>query len=245
MKDAVVIGITTGRGVVDGNETIRLGEAYVQAVLRAGGIPLLLPPVGKLPLEAVLPRLDGLLLTGGGDIDPVLFDGRRHPSIYGIDAERDELEIALVRAAVRQGLPFLAICRGIQVVNVALGGTLYTDIADQLPGALAHPWQAGAPRDRLVHPVKVEADSRLAEMLGASGQVQVNSLHHQGIQRLAAGLRSTATAPDGLIEAVEATTSPFGLAVQWHPECLPALAPMQALFQGLVTAARANHKSKD
>ena len=243
MKETAVIGITTGRGTVDGNEIIRLGEVYVQAVLRAGGVPLLLPPVGKLPLETVLPRLDGLLLTGGGDIDPILFAGKPHPNVYGIDPERDEMEIALVNAAVRLGLPFLAICRGIQVVNVALGGTLYTDISDQLPGALAHPWQKGAPHDHITHTVRVEIGSRLAELLG-SAQVGVNSLHHQGIQRLADGLVCTATAPDGLIEAVEVTGHPFGLAVQWHPEWLPEVAPMQRLFQGLVAAARVNSHSK-
>ena len=244
MKETAVIGITTGRGVVDGNEIIRLGEVYVQAVLRAGGAPLLLPPVGKLPLETVLPRLDGLVLTGGGDIDPILFAGKPHPNVYGIDPERDEMEIALVNAAVRLGLPFLAICRGIQVVNVALGGTLYTDISDQLPGALAHPWQKGAPHDYFPHTVNVEMGSRLAKLLGTTAQVQVNSLHHQGIQRLADGLVCTATAPDGLIEAVEVTGHPFGLAVQWHPEWLPEVAPMQRLFQGLVAAARVNSHSK-
>ena len=244
MKKMAVIGITTGREIVDGNEIIRLWEAYVQAVLRAGGIPLLLPPVGKLPVEAVLSHLDGLILSGGGDIDPALFAGKPHPSVYGIDPERDEQEIALMKAAVYQEMPFLAICRGIQVINVALGGSLYTDISDQLPGALAHPWQEGTPRDRLSHSVKVEAGSRLAELLGTTAQVQVNSLHHQGISRLADGLVGTATAPDGLIEAVEVAGHPFGLAVQWHPECLPASAPMQRLFQGLVTAARTYPQSK-
>jgi len=244
MKEAVVIGITTGRGMVDGNEIIRLGEVYVQAVLRAGGVPLLLPPVGKLAAEAVLPRLDGLILSGGGDIDPILFAGQPHPNVYGIDPQRDEQEIALVKAAVRLKMPFLAICRGIQVVNVALGGTLYTDISDQLPGALVHPWQDGAPHDHLTHPVSVVAGSRLAELLGTTTQVQVNSLHHQGVHRLADGLVCTATAPDGLIEAVEVSGHPFGLAVQWHPEWLPASAPMQRLFQGLITAARAYAQSK-
>jgi putative glutamine amidotransferase len=236
MNAAPIIGITTGRGKVDGNPTIRLGEAYVQAVLRAGGIPLLLP-VGNLPIDEILPHLDGLLLSGGGDIDPVLFGGEPHPKVYGIDRERDALELALVREAVRTKLPFLAICRGIQAVNVALGGTLYTDIYDQLPGALAHPWVEGAPRDHLAHTIQVMPGSRLAELLGGP-QVWVNSLHHQGIRSVAAGLNPVAVAQDGLVEAVEVEGHPFGLSVQWHPEALPDLPAMQALFRGLVTASR-------
>ncbi len=232
MSSAPVIGITTGRGEANGNPTMRVGEAYVEAVLKAGGVPVLLP-VSRLPAETVLTHINGLLFTGGGDIDPLRFNGVNHPKVYGIDPLRDEMEIALVQAAAGSGLPFLAICRGIQVVNVALGGTLYTDIRDQLPGALHHEHVAGMPRDRLTHPVQVAAGSRLAELLGST-QVMVNSLHHQGVQQLAARLRPVAAAPDGLVEAVELGDHPFGLAVQWHPEALPRLEAMQALFRELV-----------
>jgi putative glutamine amidotransferase len=262
MSPAPVIGITSGRGKVDGNATIRLGEAYVNAVLKAGGLPLLLP-VSELPVEAVLPHLDGLLFTGGGDINPVRFNGVPHPGVYGVDDLRDEMEIALVHAAVNSGLPFLAICRGIQVVNVALGGTLYTHISDQLPGALHHEFDEDRPRDYLAHPVKVEDGSLLAKLLGGTrpctpspllvsrsvtgvpkrygcsetSQIMVNSLHHQGIQQVAAGLRPVAVAEDSLVEAVELRGHPFGLAVQWHPEALLRLEAMQALFCGLVKAS--------
>jgi putative glutamine amidotransferase len=226
MTSAPVIGITTGRGNVDGNPTIRLGEAYVNAVLKAGGLPLLLP-VSELPIEAILPHLD---------VNPTRFAGVPHPGVYGIDDLRDKMEIALVHAAVNSDLPFLAICRGIQVVNVALGGTLYTHISDQLPGALHHEFDDNRPRDYLTHSVKVEDGSQLAELLGDT-HIRVNSLHHQGVQQMAAGLRTVAVAEDGLVEALELCGHPFGLAVQWHPEALPKLEAMQALFRGLVKAS--------
>jgi putative glutamine amidotransferase len=147
------------------------------------------------------------------------------------------MEINLVRAAVSAGLPFLAICRGIQVVNVALGGTLYTHISDQLPGALHHEYQDSRPRDYLSHPVDVKAGSRLAALLGST-HLMVNSMHHQGVQHVAPGLSPTAAAEDGLVEALELSNHLFGVAVQWHPEALPKLAAMQALFGGLVQASR-------
>jgi putative glutamine amidotransferase len=233
---APLIGITTRREMHDGDSVIRVGEAYVQAVLHAGGTPLLLP-VGSLPLDDILPHLDGLLFSGGGDIDPALFGGEPHPKVYNIDRDRDILELALARAAVRQKIPFLAICRGIQVVNVALGGTLYTDIGDQLSGALPHPRAQGSPYDFLAHTVQVVPGSTLEELLGGT-QVWVNSLHHQGIRSVAPGLRTLAYSPDGLVEAVDVEDHPFGLAVQWHPEWLPDLPSMQALFRALVAASQ-------
>jgi putative glutamine amidotransferase len=236
MTSTPVIGITTARGKVDGNPTIRLGEAYVNAVQKAGGLPLLLP-VSEMAIEAVLPRLDGLVFSGGGDVNIQRFNGMPHPEVYGVDDLRDEMEINLVQAAVRRGLPFLAICRGIQVVNVALGGTLYTHISDQLPGALHHEYQDSRSRDYLAHPVDVVAGSRLAALLGST-HLMVNSMHHQGVQRVAPGLKPTATAEDSLVEALELPDHPFGLAVQWHPEALPKLAAMQALFGGLIEASR-------
>jgi putative glutamine amidotransferase len=133
-------------------------------------------------------------------------------------------------------MPVFGICRGLQVINVALGGTLYEDLDDQFPNALKHDYYDDQPRDYLAHTIRVETDSRLARILGSSS-TEVNSLHHQGIRRLAPSLRASAFAPDGLIEATELLEYPFGLAVQWHPECLQAYAPMRHLFQAFVDAA--------
>ncbi len=187
-------------------------------------------------LQALFARLDGLLLTGGSDIDPQRFNGRPHPRVYGVDKQRDELEIRLVQMAAENGKPFLGICRGIQVINVALGGSLYTDISSQLANSLRHDWYPNIVRDYLAHPVSIAAGSCLAQVLGGES-FEVNSLHHQGLDRLAPGLQAVAYAPDQLIEGVELPGHPFGLGVQWHPEWLQEHAPQRQLFQALVRAA--------
>ncbi len=216
-----------------------LGERYIQAIRAAGGMPVIIPP--DTPPEAVpalMSRLDGLLLTGGGDIAPEHYGGHPHPTVYGIRPARDALEIALVTHAVRRRVPLLGICRGIQVLNVALGGTLYEDLAAQFPRALPHRRDAITERQLLTHTVHLKADSRLARLVGAT-DLSVNSLHHQGIRTLAADLRAVGHAPDGLVEAVELPQHPFAIAVQWHPEWLYDEDPSQAaLFAGLVAAAR-------
>ena len=146
-----------------------------------------------------------------------------------------------MREAVRQGVPFLGICPGLQLINVGLGGTLYADIAAQRPGALRHDYYPDYPRDYLAHAVEIRTGSRLAGILG-DARVEVNSLHHQGIDRLAPGLTSVASAPDEIVEAVELPEHRFGLAVQWHPEWLGEHAPMRALFQDFVRAAEGRLK---
>ena len=229
-----LIGITTSCSSPESGSVIRVNETYVKAILRAGGIPLLIPPgVSEKDYDRLLSRLDGLLLSGGGDIDPVYFGGTPHNRVYGIVPDRDELEIDLVKLAVNQGFPFLGICRGIQVINVALGGTLFTHIADQLPKALKHDNDDYA---LIAHRVKVEPSSRLGRILKAA-EIETNSLHHQGIERLAASLTPVATSADSLIEAVEIPGHPFGLGVQWHPEGMPNSLQMQALFRAFVEAA--------
>ncbi len=217
--------------------TITIGEAYIQAVLRAGGLPVVIPVgLSESETEALFSRLDGILLTGGGDIHPDLFQGAPHPRVYGIDERRDQLEIRLVQLAADRGKPFLGICRGIQVINVALGGTLYTDIGGQMAGASRHDYYPDIPRGFLAHAVSVAPGSRLAGCLGGE-HFEVNSLHHQGIERLASGLVAVAHAPDSLVEGVELPGHPFGLGVQWHPEWLQEHASQRQLFQGLVQAA--------
>ncbi len=232
-----LIGITCGMKNQAGRSIVGIPEAYMQAVFKAGGLPVIIPEtVCAAELDGLRQRLDGLLLTGGADVDPQRFNGKPNPKVYGIDEQRDEVEINLARLAASTGLPFLGICRGIQVINVALGGTLFTDIADQLPGALKHDYDSSTERAREAHPVQLESGSSLAHILGGDS-VRVNSLHHQGIEKIAAGLRPIATAPDQLVEAVELPGHPFGLGVQWHPEAMPDSPQMQALFRAFIEAA--------
>ncbi len=235
-----LIGITTSHATTGENANRNhVPDAYIEAVVRAGGLPVLVPvgyPLDRLPdLRA---GLDGLLLTGGDDVDPALFGGQPHPKVGGVDAGRDSLEMGLVRLAANTGWPFLAVCRGIQIMNVALGGTLYTHILDQLPGALQHGLWDVHPRDYLAHEVKLQAGSRLEAVLGGPS-AGVNSFHHQGVEQVAPGLAATAWAPDGLVEGLELRGHPFGLGVQWHPECLPQEQPQAALFRAFVEAAEA------
>lgn len=234
-----LIGISTGRKEGENGQTHWYGTpfSYIHAVQRAGGIPLLMPPVfSEDQILALLERLDGVLIIGGGDLDPNLYQGETHPRVYGIEPERDAVELMLVRSVLKTSKPLLGICRGVQVMNVALGGTLYSDIADQKPGAIKHDYYPDFPRNTLAHAVEIEAQSRLAQMLGGT-QFEVNSLHHQGIREVAPSLRVTAHAPDGLVEAVEVEGHPFAIGVQWHPEWLQEHAPQRALFSAFIRAA--------
>jgi putative glutamine amidotransferase len=235
-----IIGITSGR-TPDKNQTvtITLSEKYTEAIQRAGGIPLVLPStLDDSSLRELFERLDGFLLTGGGDIDPVIFNGTPHPNVYGIDHARDFLEIELVRFAAHNQVPFLGICRGAQVINVALGGTLYTDIGAQLPDAERHDWYPNIPRNKIAHKVSIRGDSRLSTLAGGA-KLAVNSLHHQGLDAIPPMLEPVAHSADGLVEAVELRDHCFGLGVQWHPEWLVESAGNQAIFEGLIRAAAA------
>jgi putative glutamine amidotransferase len=229
-----LIGLTASRSPE--NSTITISEVYNQAVSQAGGAPVLIPlGVPEQTLLDILSRLDGIIFTGGGDIEPARYGAANgHPKLGEVDLERDRVELFLYPEVTRRGLPFLGICRGIQLINVAAGGTLYIDIPDQRPGALKHDYH-GYPRVHLAHPVAVD-NERLAGILGST-QVEVNSFHHQGVEKLATGLRATAFSPDGLIEALELPGYPFGLAVQWHPECMLDVPSMQNLFRAFIEAS--------
>jgi len=233
-----LIGITTYRtDNPAGNPILALAEHYVQAISQAGGIPLMVPlGLPEAQLTALASRLDGILFSGGGDLDPDLFGMESHATVNSVDPDRDRVEIQMVQDAAAQGLPFLGICRGLQVINVALGGTLYTHILDQHPQALKHDYYPDWERTYLPHNVRLNPESRLAAILETT-QPEVNSLHHQGIRDLAEPLQAIGRAPDNLIEAVELPDHPFGLAVQWHPEWLTDHASMRALFQAFVAAA--------
>jgi putative glutamine amidotransferase len=213
---------------------------YIESVLAGGGAPVQIPlGLDQAALRTVFDRVDALILSGGGDVDPALYDEPVNGS-RGIDRERDEIELALIRWALQEAKPLLAICRGIQVLNVALGGSLYQDIASDVPGAMRHDYfdSQGFARDHLAHEVDLTPGCRLARLLGVD-RVPVNSLHHQGLKTLAADLVAVGHAPDGLVEAVEITGHPFAVGVQWHPEALAPNDPvMRRLFEGLVVATR-------
>ncbi len=236
--DHPLIGVTTFAGRNSkGYKTFVVYQSYVDALVQAGAAPVLIPlGLPEETRQALFERLDGILFPGGGDISLEFFPGEKHPSIHDVNRRRDVLELALARAAVEHGKPFFGICRGFQVVNVALGGTLYTHLPDQRPGEVDHD-QSEPPRERTAHPVHVEAGTVLSGILQES-EVTVNSRHHQGAKDVPDQLKAVAFAPDGLVEAVELPGHPFGLAVQWHPENLTERPEVQRLFRAFVDAAR-------
>ena len=187
------------------------------ALEAAGLVPLIIPPLtGKGAAAAVLDSVAGLMLTGGGDIDPARYGERRHEKVRNVNVARDATEVALVEEARRRRTPVLAICRGIQVLNVALGGTLVQDIPSQCPGALAH--DEDTPRNSRSHDISVERGTLIASAIGTE-HCSVNSFHHQSVNSLGQGLKVTARSPDGVIEGIESESEDWWvLAVQWHPE---------------------------
>lgn len=215
-------------------------DDYLESVHRAGGYPLEVADGGEQP-SRIIERVGGVLLTGGGDVDPSRYGEPQHAAFDPAEPGRDEFEAALVAAALASGTPLLAICRGMQVLNVALGGTLIQDIPSQIAGALPH--SVSPPRDAIAHSVTVERDSRLHGLLGDTIEpgdlCRVNSRHHQSVARLAPGLRVTASAIDGIIEAVEYPAVAFCVGVQWHPENFWQTGEFQSLFDGFVQAASA------
>ena len=227
-----IIGLSTyGIAHADG---FNIPAEYVQAVLRAGGLPLLLPPASFDAIERWLEKIQGLVLIGGGDIDPARYGAASHDTVYNLDADRDRCEFALARAALKNRMPLLAICRGMQVVNVVRGGTLHRHLPEVFGESVAH---RRPPRETTRHPVQVEADAHIVQAMGAS-QVTIVSWHHQAVGRLGKGLRPVAWAEDGVIEAMELDGNPNLLAVQWHPELSAAEDPtQQGLFDRLVVLA--------
>ena len=219
-----------------GSLIYQVGQAYVNAIEKAGGTVLILPITqSDATLESLISQLDGILFSGGGDITLKHFNGAPHPQVYGVQPERDEFEFQLLERSLASDIPLLAICRGIQILNVAFGGDLYTHIADQVEGALKHDWFPGYPRDKIAHNVKLQPNSKLHKVFNQD-MIDVNSLHHQGIARVGDGLAATAFAPDGLVEGLEVKDSNFAVGVQWHPECLPNDPQMQKLFTAFISA---------
>lgn len=204
-------------------------SAYVRSVAAAGGVPVVLPLLSSENALAMCARLDGVVLTGGGDVEPLRYGQVSHPDVYGVSQARDESEAALLTSACRLRLPVLAICRGMQLLNVVFGGTLHQHLPDDahldIPGAYA-----------ATHGVSVCEDSRLYEVLGKR-ELRVNSLHHQTIDHVSDELRPTAFSDDGLVEALEMNGNPNVIGIQWHPELLPGDPDQVRLFAWLVEAA--------
>jgi putative glutamine amidotransferase len=229
-----LIGITSGtEPVLPGFYILR--HDYVRSVELSGGVPVVLAPAGAALHPALLSKLDGLVLTGGIDVTPRLYREEAHPTVTETSAERDEFEVKLVLEVLAHDVPVLAICRGMQLLNVALGGTLVQDIRTEAGSAVRHD-DFERPRTDLAHTVSVVTGTRLHELLGRD-EVEVNTFHHQAVARLATPLVASAFAPDGLVEAVELPARRFVLGVQWHPEAWWREGRFAALFRALVEAA--------
>jgi putative glutamine amidotransferase len=235
---ACIIGISTRNLTNEYDITFAASpKTYVQALAYAGAAPVLIPlGLSDEGLKQLLPTLDGVLFTGGGDIATERYGGQEHPKVFDVDKERDAFEFQLVHDVVASEKPFLGICRGFQVINVAFGGTLYSHISSQHPSAIEHHCFPGYPFDHIAHTVELSAQSRIAEIMGRH-VLHVNSLHHQGIREPGGNLKAVGYAPDGILEAVELPGHPFGVAVQWHPEWMPDDPYMQALFKAFTQAA--------
>jgi putative glutamine amidotransferase len=232
------IGVSGVIRTYEGADRTGVNAAYVQALLLAGGLPLILSPLmGASLASSALDGLDGLLLTGGEDIDPSWYGAEPSPLLSPPSRDRDLFELALFAVARQRGLPILGVCRGIQLINVAMGGTLVQDIPTERPGSVEH--RPAGPRDSRSHAVRLLPGSRAAKAMGAVS-LTVNSSHHQAIQELAPGLAASGWTSDELIEAVESEAgTPWMLAVQWHPEEMHAQhhAPEHGLFRALVEEA--------
>jgi putative glutamine amidotransferase len=204
--------LTSGATGVRG-DSYSNGLKYAQAIARGGGVVMTVPPLAESArhVASLVGAVDGILIQGGGDIAPERYgDSRRNETVYGVVDEHDEFEIAVVREVLQQNKPLLAICRGLQVLNVALGGTLHQDLGDVLPDRESH-WDT-------YHPIAVSEGSRLASALGTLTPEHAHSYHHQALKDVATDLVVVARAPDGVIEAVEHRTCDFVVGVQWHPE---------------------------
>ncbi len=221
----------------EGGERTGVNAAYIRALVATGALPITVSPLIGIDLaEQALEPFDGLVLTGGEDVDPSHYRAEPSPKLGAIDQLRDRFELALFHQARRRRLPVLGICRGLQLINVAMGGTLWQDLTSERPGSLDH-----IARGERVHPVRLSTGSRAAHALGTT-QILANSIHHQAIRDLAPELVATAWSEDGVIEAVETTgEAQWVLAVQWHPEELHehVEAPDRGLFAALCDAAHA------
>jgi len=242
-----LIGVTTQTlqaidGIPEGlPHSVVMNQRYYHAVASAGAAPVLIPLLDDMEtLRAIYERMDGILIPGGVDVDPAAFGEHPHERLGRIDPARDRVEIQLVKWAVEDRKPVLGLCRGLQVINVALGGTLYQDLDAEYPNAIKHDYfpTYGFSRDHLAHPIAIQPGSRLRHAL-TDASVPVNSMHHQGIKALARSLVASAVAPDGLIEAAESPNDAYVVGVQWHPEVFELSEPSSGdLFCDFVAATQ-------
>ncbi len=236
MSERPLILIPSGTAArEDGVRVFGTNQEYVQAVQQAGGMPVMVPPGDVEAGLELLERSGGLLLTGGADVAPSFYGAAPHAKLGRTEPERDELEIRLLKAALDGGQPVFGICRGLQVINVGLGGTLYQDLPSEHPSPVDHNTRPRTGPPVLAHTVTVEAGTRLASLVGA-GELGVNSFHHQAVKDAAPGVRVTAVSPDGLVEGFETSDGRL-LAVQCHPEELTHLEWARRLFGAFVEAA--------
>lgn len=206
---------------------------YIDSLRRAGAVPVVIPPQPE-NAEAIVDSLDGILLAGGDDCDPSAYGEETHPTVEPMDPRRQNNDLTLARVARERGIPTLGICLGVQVMNVAAGGTLIQDIDSELRTDIEH---ASEPSDRHRHDILIEDNTHLAQILG-NQELNVNSSHHQAIRHVGGGLRVTALAPDGIIEGLEDPSHPFYVGVQWHPEDMATEKSAESLFGAFVEAAR-------
>lgn len=216
-----------------------LGLTYLRALEAAGAVPMVVPPLPEEAIGPLLDRLDGICLSGGPDLDPDTYGARRHPELGPTEPDLDRFELAVARRADTREMPILSICRGTQALNVARGGSLI----QHLPEVSEFAHRQSTPGNETSHPIEIEPGSRLAAALGddeveVADMLDVNSFHHQAIERLGEGLKITARAPDGTIEAIEDPTRPFLIGVQWHAETLVHRPYEAALFRHFVEASR-------
>lgn len=230
-----LIGITCS-SEVEGPASYKLSKGYVNAITRTGGEAIILPYTDDKGIRNIIGILDGVFLSGGYDVDPFHYNDRPNCALGRIEPDRDRFELSLVRAAIRFHIPVLGVCRGMQVLYVAMGGMLIQDISSQVKGAIKH-MQEG-PRSYPSHNVTVMRDSKLSGMVGV-GEIRVNSFHHQAVKEpVPDGLIASAHAPDGIIEAIESDGDKFVLGVQWHPETMFNISPaMVEIFAAFVAEA--------
>ena len=240
-----IIAIVCHRGEVPGPGRVlpdSIGTTYITAIVKAGGLPFCIPL--DFPLEdlSVIREIcDGLFLTGGGDIETKRYNGVEHPAVEDVWPIRDEIESRLYHLALETNWPVFGICRGLQIMNVAAGGKLYSHIPDQAPNVKhVHNQPVGTPRDFCAHDVLIEEDSLLHRIIGKD-RVPVNSFHHQGVSIPGEELKVVGISDDGIIEAMENPDYPFVLAVQWHPECMQEDDDQMKLFRAFVNACRAEN----
>ena len=226
-----IIGITMHPS--EGRQQIN--NSYIESIIQAGGIPLCIPIIQQ-GINEVLSKVDGLLLIGGYDVNPKYFDEHPHPKVGRIETNRDESDFALLQEALNLNMPVFAVCRGLQVLNVLFGGSLYQDIPSQVDGAMQHTQNSS--RHEKVHAITVYEDTKLHSIVGE--HIMTNSFHHQSVKALGEGLVISATTNDGIVEAIEHPNYTFCLGVQWHPEELAIHGdnPSKKLFEAFVTACK-------